>query len=67
LTHRERFLAIFIRVLEFSDLTYSDVRQVPDNQEVFLYPDSDISMIVEILQKVEPASLDDAIKYNNPA
>jgi hypothetical protein len=62
--HREPFLGIFIRVLELSDLSYSDVRQVPDNQEVFLYPDSDASIIVEILQKVEPASLDDAIKYN---
>jgi hypothetical protein len=36
----------------------SDLRQVPDTQEVFVYPDSQISIIVEILERV--ASNDDA-------
>ncbi|KAG6866082.1 hypothetical protein C0991_008834 [Blastosporella zonata] len=40
----------------------SDIRQVPDSQEVFLYPDSDISIIVEVLQKVEPSDFKDAIR-----
>lgn len=28
----------------------SDLRQVPDTQEVFLGPDSDLSLIVEVLE-----------------
>jgi len=42
----------------------SDIRQVPDNQEVFMYPDSGVSIIVEILQMVEPAQSEDAIKFH---
>jgi hypothetical protein len=38
------------------------LRQVPDNQEVFLYPDSDISVVAEILKSVEPSDLSEAIK-----
>jgi hypothetical protein len=30
----------------------SNIRQVPDNQEVFISSDSDLSFIVEILQSV---------------
>ena len=41
-----------------------DVRQVPDTQEVFMYPNSSVSIILEILQKVEPSQLDEAIRYN---
>jgi hypothetical protein len=29
-----------------------DLRQVPDNQEVFVYSDSSISIVVEILERV---------------
>jgi hypothetical protein len=32
----------------------SDLRQVPDTQEVWLSPDSDISVVIEILERVEP-------------
>lgn len=42
----------------------SDLRQVPDNQEVFLYPDSSISIVAEILQSVEPTDLSEAIKFH---
>ncbi|KAG6813607.1 hypothetical protein H0H92_009224 [Tricholoma furcatifolium] len=42
----------------------SNIRQVPDNQEVFLYPNSSISIIVEILQRVEPSESHDAIKFH---
>jgi len=31
----------------------SDLRQIPDNQEVFLSADSETSIVVEILQMVE--------------
>ncbi|KAF8352361.1 Mog1p/PsbP-like protein, partial [Amanita rubescens] len=42
----------------------SDFRQVPDTQEVFMYPDSEISIIVEILQSVEPAGGIEAVRYH---
>ncbi|KAJ3511681.1 hypothetical protein NLJ89_g3954 [Agrocybe chaxingu] len=42
----------------------SDLRQVPDTQEVFMYPDSSVSIIVEILQQVESSNLDDAIRFH---
>ncbi|GAA6026798.1 hypothetical protein JCM8097_005870 [Rhodosporidiobolus ruineniae] len=34
-------------------LDASDLRQVPDTQEVFLSPDSDLSLIVEVLELVK--------------
>ncbi|OBZ75484.1 Ran guanine nucleotide release factor [Grifola frondosa] len=40
----------------------SDLRQVPNTQEVFLYPDSGISIIVEVLQSVKPTNLEEAAK-----
>ncbi|GAA5822053.1 hypothetical protein JCM3770_002263 [Rhodotorula araucariae] len=41
-------------------LDASDLRQVPDTQEVFLAPDSDLSLIVEVLELVrEDGSADD--------
>ncbi|KAJ7285625.1 hypothetical protein C8J57DRAFT_1050352 [Mycena rebaudengoi] len=42
----------------------SDLRQVPDTQEVFLYPDSSLSIVVEILQRVDPALDDPAIRFH---
>lgn len=38
----------------------SDLRQVPDTQEVFLDPQSNVSLILEILVRVEPNDLKDA-------
>jgi hypothetical protein len=43
----------------------SDIRQVPDTQEVFMYPDSDLSIIVEILESVEPADGLDAVRSDS--
>ncbi|KAG6919999.1 hypothetical protein DXG01_013348 [Tephrocybe rancida] len=43
-----------------------DASLVPDNQEVFLYPDSGVSIIVEILEKVEPSDLNEAIRHVYP-
>ncbi|ESK93002.1 ran guanine nucleotide release factor [Moniliophthora roreri MCA 2997] len=45
-------------------LDASDVRQVPDTQEVFLFPDSSVSIIVEILERVKPTQYSDAIKFH---
>ncbi|KAF5365680.1 hypothetical protein D9758_003149 [Tetrapyrgos nigripes] len=42
----------------------SDLRQVPDTQEVFLFPDSSISIVIEVLQKVEPTDFADAVKFH---
>ncbi|GAA96677.1 uncharacterized protein L969DRAFT_54663 [Mixia osmundae IAM 14324] len=41
----------------------SDLRQVPDTQEVFLAPDSDISVILEILQAVDLKQDEEAIRH----
>ncbi|BGP46231.1 hypothetical protein JCM10450v2_002071 [Rhodotorula kratochvilovae] len=44
-------------------LDASDLRQVPDTQEVFLAPDSDLSLIVEVLELVKgEGSADDLEK-----
>ncbi|GAA5931682.1 Ran GTPase-binding protein MOG1 [Sporobolomyces koalae] len=49
-------------------LDASDLRQVPDTQEVFLAPDSDLSLIVEVLELVTEQgaadSLEAAIKFH---
>jgi len=42
----------------------SDLRQIPDTQEVFLSPDSDVTYIIEILQRVEPNDLSEAVKFH---
>lgn len=41
---------------------HSDLRQVPDTQEVFLTPSSDVTYIVEILESVEEADPTQAIR-----
>lgn len=43
--------------------TGRDIRQIPDNQEVLLYPDSSITIIVEVLERVAASDNDDAIRY----
>lgn len=42
----------------------STIRQVPDTQEVLLFPDSSISIVVEILQRVEPNDNHEAVKFH---
>jgi len=57
-THQLLFLSIFNVI--------SDLRQVPDTQEVLLSPDSDITAILEVLECVSEngadRSLEEAIK-----
>ncbi|KAI0029825.1 Mog1p/PsbP-like protein [Vararia minispora EC-137] len=42
----------------------SELRQIPDTQEVFLSPTSDISIILEVLSSVPPSILADAAKFH---
>ncbi|KAL4251637.1 MOG1 family protein [Abortiporus biennis] len=42
----------------------SDLRQIPDTQEVFLYPHSGVSIIVEVLKKTEPSDLKEAARFH---
>jgi len=42
----------------------SDLRQVPDTQEVFLYPDSGVSIIFEVLQRVDKEDDQDAARFH---
>ncbi|PFH52375.1 hypothetical protein AMATHDRAFT_2111 [Amanita thiersii Skay4041] len=42
----------------------SNLRQIPDTQEVFLYPDSSISIIIEILERVQVVDSAEAIKFH---
>ncbi|CAF1199045.1 unnamed protein product [Adineta ricciae] len=42
----------------------STLRLVPNNQEVFMHSDSDQSIIVEILERVDEVSEENAIKYH---
>lgn len=44
-------------------LMYSDIRQVPDNQEVFLDKDGFTSVVFDILERVEKPDID-ALKYH---
>lgn len=43
-----------------------NLRQVPDNQEVFAYPDSSISIIVEVLERVTKEDDQEAAKFGSP-
>ncbi|GAA5824460.1 hypothetical protein JCM5353_000316 [Sporobolomyces roseus] len=43
-------------------LDASDLRQVPDTQEVFLSPDSDLSLIVEVLELVKEEGAADSLE-----
>ncbi|KAJ8078569.1 hypothetical protein AAF712_001430 [Marasmius tenuissimus] len=45
-------------------LDASDIRQVPDTQEVFLFPNSSVSIIVEILERVQPSDYEEAVKFH---
>ncbi|GAA5903958.1 Ran GTPase-binding protein MOG1 [Sporobolomyces salmoneus] len=51
-----------------SFLDASDLRQIPDTQEVFLSPDSDLSLIFEVLELVKEEgaadSLEAAVKFH---
>ncbi|WFD08447.1 hypothetical protein MVES1_003823 [Malassezia vespertilionis] len=54
--------------LEGNFMDASELRQVPDNQEVLLGQDSNVSVILEVLQQVEPGTspddMDRAVRYH---
>jgi len=50
--HRARFCSNVFRIVLI--MVNSVLRQVPDNQEVFMDQNSDTSIVIEILQSVEP-------------
>ncbi|TDL27521.1 Mog1p/PsbP-like protein [Rickenella mellea] len=51
-------------VLPTNLLDASDIRQVPDTQEVFVSRDSDISFVVEILERVPIQNPDEAARFH---
>ncbi|EIM90400.1 Mog1p/PsbP-like protein [Stereum hirsutum FP-91666 SS1] len=61
---RELFGGAIAALLPPTLVDASQLRQVPDTQEVFLYPDSDVSIIVEILERVEPSDFSEAAKFH---
>ncbi len=56
---------IYIYILKYSfeiiDL-FSSIRLVPNNQEVYMHNESDQSIIVEILERVDEVSDENSIK-----
>ncbi|OCB84107.1 Mog1p/PsbP-like protein [Sanghuangporus baumii] len=61
---RQLFGGAITAELPTSLVDASTVRQVPDTQEVFFSPTSDVSYIVEILQRVGPDDPQDAAKLS---
>ncbi|KAI0708972.1 Mog1p/PsbP-like protein [Earliella scabrosa] len=71
---RELFGGTITATLPTQLIDASDLRQVPDTQEVFLSPNSGISIIVEVLQSVDAKDLRqaaglhfDALAHDNDA
>lgn len=63
-SERQLFGGAIIAQTKPSLLDASDVRQVPDTQEVFLYTDCSVSVIIEVLQRVEPNDPAEAVKFH---
>ncbi|OCH95625.1 Mog1p/PsbP-like protein [Obba rivulosa] len=61
---RELFGGAITATLPTKLIDASDLRQVPDTQEVFLYPDSGVSIIVEVLQSVELTNPLDVARFH---
>ncbi|KIJ44150.1 hypothetical protein M422DRAFT_30655 [Sphaerobolus stellatus SS14] len=61
---RELFGGAITMQVPLTFMDASDLRQIPDTQEVFLAADSDFSLIVEILQRVDTDSDEAAAKFH---
>ncbi|EPQ58446.1 Mog1p/PsbP-like protein [Gloeophyllum trabeum ATCC 11539] len=61
---RQLFGGAITVTLPSSVIDASDLREVPDTQEVFLYPDSSVSIIVDVLQRVEAENFADAARLH---
>jgi len=46
----------------FLCVIFSSIRLVPNNQEVFMHSESDQSIIIEILERVDEVAEENAIK-----
>jgi hypothetical protein len=46
----------------YQHVVYSDFRQVPDTQELFIFPDTNVSMILEVLERVDQGDPVEATK-----
>lgn len=60
---RQLFGGSFLLDLPDNFLDVSQLRQVPDNQEVFVSKDSDESFVIELLETTD-AALDSSIEYH---
>ena len=61
--HYQLFGGAISIYLDGNYMDASDLRQVPDNQEVLLSRDSDVSVIVEVLQCVGTSTDADAMDH----
>ncbi|PAV23230.1 Mog1p [Pyrrhoderma noxium] len=61
---RELFGGAITAVFPSSYIDASTLRQIPDNQEVLVSPTSDISFIIEVLQRVPPTDPRDAARFH---
>ncbi|KIO13287.1 hypothetical protein M404DRAFT_18783 [Pisolithus tinctorius Marx 270] len=63
-TSRALFGGAVTAILPSAVLDISDIRQVPDSQEAFLYPKSDAFLSIEVLQRVPPEDDAEAARYH---
>ncbi|CAG8773885.1 16529_t:CDS:2, partial [Acaulospora morrowiae] len=63
-TFRELFGGAITTLIPENFADISDVREVPDNQEVYANADTDQSIIIEILQYVHSGSDEDAVRHH---
>lgn len=61
---RELFGGAIVATLPVGLIDASDLRQVPDTQEVLLYPDSQISIVLEVLESVDATEFTDIAKFH---
>ncbi|KAI0083993.1 Mog1p/PsbP-like protein [Irpex rosettiformis] len=61
---RQLFGGAITAILPHTLIDASDIRQVPDTQEVFLYPDSGTSIIIEALVRVAADDADAAARFH---
>ncbi|KAG9318419.1 hypothetical protein JVU11DRAFT_510 [Chiua virens] len=64
MAQKDLFGGAIVAKLPVDLVDVSDLRQVPDNQEVFLYPDCNVSIIIEVLQRVQKSSDLEAVKFH---
>ncbi|GAA5974488.1 hypothetical protein JCM11641_003251 [Rhodosporidiobolus odoratus] len=61
-TLRDLYGGAIVSSLPTDYVDASDLRQIPDTQEVFLSPDSDVSLIIEVLELVKEEGAADSLE-----